>query len=109
MLNTARYVEIDGKRVLRRFGVLHVDPVATRKNALRHVCSKAVKVAREMMEVAEYNRVPYADHKTLKKAYEAERATYSEAVERYGRDNPIHFGPRANEVVLCPLLFNGQS
>lgn len=107
MLNTYRYDLVDGKRVFKGFDRLNVDPMETQKRATAMVDRSEYAAAVERLRNAD-DDVSFGQWRRLTADVELARRKYRVDVLEYMRANPVHFNPRGNENVICPLLvFHG--
>jgi len=89
MLKTVRYHVIGDKKYFLRYDALQIDPMATERQAVANVD------ASRLIEAMETESRDVIRREYLK---------FRKAIRDYGMKNPVHFHPRENEVVLCPLL-----
>lgn len=110
MLETVRYIEVEGKKIIKHFGQLMSDPVATNVKA-DYLASqteypKKIKEAEEeIQEIIKVN--PHSFFITDEyKAALTKLYTLGDRFKKTYRqlriDNEIHFEPRANEIILDP-------
>lgn len=107
MLNTYRYEIVDGKRVFTRFDRLNIDPMGTQKHALETVDRSEYLAAVERLRSAG-DDISFGQWRKLNAEVELARRRYRIDLLQHMRANPVHFHPRRNEGVICPLLvFHG--
>jgi len=96
MIKTARYEIIRGERILSHFDALRVDPMTTLKNAIAHTDRSEVDAAAELLRESG----SHDEYLAAKTAFETALRLYQFRVKKYASENPIHFEPRLNEVIL---------
>lgn len=86
------------------FDHIHIDPATTDIEARKHVDHSEVdRLADEFakLELTEDNFIKWQTAK-YRLALAVQR--YETAVKNYALQNPIHFGPRELETIICPLI-----
>lgn len=105
MLKTRRYKTIwDDSRRFVGFDRLRVDPGTTDRLARLAVDSSEVDELVAEFKGVELNEENYIKWATLKARLALAVKRYEYAVAEYARANPVHFEPRENEEIVCPLI-----
>lgn len=90
-------------------GELYIDPVATEKAAMRAVDKTRLKNAISILRQADPNVLTAAEYEAIASRVRYELWSFKKVVHDYAVKNPIHFQPRHNERIVCPLLVEVES
>jgi len=99
-METVRFVEYRGFRILVGFDVLRIDPLATQKKVLEKIQTTELwgKFLQKQDALSQANS--FADCWFAIKEFEVIKSEYEHEYARLWELNLVHFNPRRNELVL---------
>lgn len=105
MLLTRRHKVIwDGSRRYVGRDHLYIDPAETDRLAREAVDSTEVDELVAEFKAIELTEETFARWYVAKNRLALAVKRYQAAVDEYARANPVHFKPRADEEIVCPLI-----